>query len=520
MKEEFKKQITDLLDKPENLLLKKPYCRGVFKDPLTRAKKSKIQYNQKIKVERSSLEVQPISTEELVCELDPSSHKVLFDENVPSIVVKTNNGGWKEIDFQKMALSFQQNIRDKKTLHLCGNPTDFTLIDRQPTQQDNDIFDEFKQMWVERNMDGFRTKMVSQQLSYGDAGLLFYMDRNDKIKARTISYENGYTIISHNDSNGDRLLESIYYTNDSQEEVIDSYDDERHYRHIRVQDKDKTNELEWQLVIDELHGFKEIPLVTKYGKVAWDKSQSIIETFENLYNIYVVIERRHGWGILYIKGNFDSSTQKLAGSIIMNAKDNGDTKADAKFLTPPNGEGYTECLKSLFEQIQITSQCTFILPKDISISGKISGIAVQLTQSLDLESANQNAIEWTNVLNKMIRLFFYGVQREKVLTKKDKVALTNNKKTNIRGSFKVWMPKADSDYNAMILQLKANGIISSQTATEKCTVSNPDEVWRLKKETEELYKQRLKEKEDGLNTQNKLNEGDNKPKPKKTPIDE
>ena len=63
-----------------------------------------------------------------------------------------------------------------------------------------------------------------------DAGLLFYYDYKGRIKCRLISYEDGYVIISHNDNNGDRLLESVYYADDNGVEYIDSYDDKYMYR--------------------------------------------------------------------------------------------------------------------------------------------------------------------------------------------------------------------------------------------------------------------------------------------------
>ena len=91
----------------------------------------------------------------------------------------------------------------------------------------------------------------------------------------------------------------------------------------------------WEYHEPEAHGFDEIPLVTKRGKVAWDDVASIINTYEEQYNIFQAIQRRFGWGLLYIKGKFKDTAKKIAGNVVVNdtsPQGNG----DAKFLTPPS----------------------------------------------------------------------------------------------------------------------------------------------------------------------------------------
>ena len=78
-----------------------------------------------------------------------------------------------------------------------------------PSDADKKNFDLIKEYWEDRNMDGWRTKAVDTQLGTGDAGLLFYHNRTGDIKCRLLSYEDGYVIISHNDDNGERLLECV-----------------------------------------------------------------------------------------------------------------------------------------------------------------------------------------------------------------------------------------------------------------------------------------------------------------------
>lgn len=401
------------------------------------------------------------------------------------------NKGYMEIKYKKMALPIQKMIRDKHVLHLCGNDTIFTLLNTEPTEKQTQDFIRFKQMWMERNMDGMRTKMISTQKSLGDAGLLFYFDYKGRCKARLISYEDGYVICSHNDDNGDRILESIYY-HSGDSDYIDSYDDTYMYRYVRTINGDSVYDCTWQRMPPVKHGFSEIPLVTKRGKVAWDSVQNLIEVYEVIYNIFLVIMKRHGWGILYVKGSFNDNGKKIAGAIVLN-----DTSLDgngsAEFKQAPSPEGMLQSLESLEEAIQKGSGTTIILPKDISLSGDISGVAVEISQSLDNETAMQGAIDWQNAVSKMQRLAQEGFAKELVDTGENNTAVTDYQTLKIASTLKPWRPRSEAEYNSTLITLKANGGISEDTLIEKNTASTPDEKSRRKKEKEEAL--RLQEKQ-------------------------
>ena len=353
-----------------------------------------------------------------------------------------------------------------------------------PSDTDKKNFDLIKEYWEDRNMDGWRTKVVDAQLGTGDAGLLFYHNRKGEIKCRLLSYEDGYVIISHNDDNGERLLECVYYVDSDGAEHIDCWDDTNMYQ-LRMNENG-----EWERTTTK-HGFSEIPLVTKRGDVAWNRVQTIIETFELIYNLFIVIQKRHGWGILYIKGKFNNEAQKLAGSIILNDK-SIDGKGSAEFLTPPSPQGVIDTLQSLLEQIQIGSSTTFLLPKDVKSSGDISALAIMLTQSLDIEGAEQGVIEWQNFISKMQRLYVEGLAIELVKKGINPTAITDFKKLRLSAKMKVWRPFNEAEYNQMLATLKGAGLISTKTGIEKNTISAPDELSRVEIELEEARKQEEK----------------------------
>ena len=233
-----------------------------------------------------------------------------------------------------------------------------------------------------------------------------------------------------------------------------------------------------------MHGFSESPLVTKRGDVAWNNGQDLIELFEIIYNLFAVIQKRHGWGILYIKGKLNETAKKIAGSIILN-----DTSIEgngsAEFKTPPSPQNMIEFMQSILDQLQIATGCTFILPKDIKSSGDISGLAIQMTRSLDIEEANNAAIEWQNFVSKHSRLFKEGLAKQLVASGENPTAITEFRQMRISTSFKPWQPFDESAWNQMLCTLSGAGLISTKTGVEKNTVSAPDEEVRLQTQQKE-----------------------------------
>lgn len=472
--------VKTLLKERVKLLQRKPFTRGGTVP--SGGKTPKVAAGGKVAAALPRIRKQVITQDQYISELDPYMHSVLFDENIPSICVKLSNDSMKEMKFMKTAIPFQQSIMEKQTLHMACMPMKFTLADKKPTESVQADFVTFKHYWDLRNQDGMKVKMVSTAKSYGDAGLLYYMDRNGEIRSRLISYDDGYVICSHDDENGDRMLEAVYYSSDN-EEYIDCWDDTNFYRY-------STNEVgEWVLTV-EPHGFKEIPLITKRTKVAWDKGQLLIESFEILYNIFQVLQKKWGWGMLYVKGRIDPNAQKIAGNIVLNDV-SYEGKGDAKFLEPPSPQNMIDTLGEIFDRIQIACGTTFILPKDIHTSSDTSGIAVQMTQSLDIQTAKNGIVEWQNVADKMVRLFKYGLARELVAKEVKKDAITEFEKMNINASFDVWQPYSESEYNQMLCTMKNSGILSQTTAVEQNSVSRPDEVERLQREQEEAVEKEL-----------------------------
>lgn len=511
MNEATRQQIAALLADPEKLLATKPYYRKITDVPTSSCGHEMESVGTTVRARLPRVRRQAIPLSVLLKEYDPWGHTVLHDENIPSITVKNSEGGWIQIESKRMPIPFQQNITKKQTLHLCNNQMSHVLLNTEPTEEQSKQFIRIKQAWEDRNMDGLKTEAVLAQKSESIVGMLFYHDYNGRIKARILKFSDGYTLITHKDDNGDHILECVYYCVDDVE-YIDCYDDTYLYRitssdEVVADGQGIISNDGWVHHTPVPHGFKECPLAVKRGKVAWDNVQDLIEVYERTYNTFMVIQNRYGWGVLYVKGKFNQTGQKVAGNVVLNDT-SMDPNADAKILTPPSPQNMIETLDQMEYSIQKGSGTTFILPKDIKMSGDTSGIAVQLTQELDIETALQDVNEWQNFANKMMRLFKEGLARELVVKGEEgfEKAITDFKKLNIRTRFVVWRPQSNEAYNQMLTTLSGAGAISKQTLIEKNTESCPDELSRVAKEKDAEMQEELDKQEKTLQLTKKYSE--------------
>lgn len=500
----YRELVDELLKHPDKMLTKKPFTRGYVSENESLPNSGIAGVNESVSVQAPRYKLNIVSQQTFARELDPNSHDVLFDENIPSLCVKVADKDYREVKYKRMSVPIQRMIKNKQVMHLTANQMQFTLMDINPDDRKQENFITFKQYWELRNQEGMKVKMVDAQKSYGDAGLLYYFDLDGQIKSRLLSFKDGYILCPHNDKNGERILECVYYVNNDVEH-LDCYDKELMHSFVKEASIDDEGTIQgWKYLGADKHGFSEIPLITKRGDVAWNNIQPIIEAYEELYNIFNAIQKRFGWGIFYVKGKFKETTKKLAGSVVLNDT-SIDGKGDAKFLTPPTPEGTIDTLNLMLESIQLGSSTTFLLPKDVKMSGDISGIAIMLTQSLDMENALQGVIEWQNVADKMVRLFKEGLAKELVNKGENNKAVTEFAEMNINAKFKVWRPLNEYEYNQMVTMLLGAGVLSQESAIELNTFSKPDEKNRIKKEEEEAER-KAQEQQSGDSNGNASNE--------------
>lgn len=502
-----RQQIEALLAQPENLLKKKPFYREITDRggrPISNTLSgTTVDLTGTVSATLPNIRKKIVTQAQFMEELDVYSHKVLFDENIPSFTVKLNKGGYLDVDQYRLAIPFQRLILNKQVRHLCVNRMTHTLLITDPTEKQQSNFTRYKQMWDEKNMEGAKMKFVKTQKSFGDAGLLFFMTDDKHLAYKNISFEDGYVIITHKNDEGKHILECLYYAVTDYEgnttTYIDCYDDEYMTRFTTTTaDGGTPNESGWVRHAPVEHGFSECPLITKRGDVAWNNGQSQIESYEALYNTILVIYKKFGRGIIYIKGKYNQNAKTIAANVVLNDT-SMDENADAKVLEMPVPQQAIDMLKFIDRTIQISTGTTFIMPDDIKISGDTSGLAVELTQELDMATAQDGISEWQNVANKMTRLFKEGISKELVNHGGEgfEKAYTDFAQLRIQSKFSAWKPKSEVAENQMLTALYAsgNGGISLQTFVEKNTVSAPDEMARIQKEKQQQMEEEQRQAE-------------------------
>ena len=101
--EDVEEDVVSLLKDREKLLRKKPFTRGgVIRKT---QKKKDVVVGGTVSAQLSGIRRKIVTQDDFMAELDPYMHNVLFDENIPSICVKTAEGGAFDIKFAKMSLA-------------------------------------------------------------------------------------------------------------------------------------------------------------------------------------------------------------------------------------------------------------------------------------------------------------------------------------------------------------------------------------------------------------------------------
>ena len=456
----IREDVKPYLLNPDKLTTTYIVRRGLTSTPAS-VKNITVKNNEQVVAELPDVTYNGVPQKKLLAEYEPASHSVTKDEGIPSISVRVLDGYAPVADLVTTH-PYQKNILAKDVIHICGNKTEHTLLSQNPTKEMEANAIMIKEYWEEKVIDGVRNDAVRAQKKVGCVGWLFYHNYKKEIACRALSYPD-YTICPHYDRNKDPLIHSVYYTDEETKlKRIDSYDEKYRYSHIQIEDS--RDSYEWRLEI-EAHGFSRMPLLVQTGEPSWNDVQNLIDAYETIYNIFLVIMKRHGWGILYLRGNINQTAKKIAGSVIM--QDSSlDGNGMAEFKAPPSPDGMFAMLESLEEQIQIGARCTFLLPKDIKSNGDVSGLAIQLTQSGDIEKAIDSIADWQKTMNDATALFIEGLAKELVNKGIKPDAVTEFAKLRMGTKMQVFMPKSQAELVQTITTLKGAGLLSQETAIE------------------------------------------------------
>ena len=462
----------DYFKDPAKLLLKKPFTRGANEEYI-RIYRQDVFDSDSLVAEVPAFTGKTISQAQYLMEIDPNSHAIMYNDDLPRLS-SNPNASWDEANPYRASFSFQAQVLSQHNQYVNTKGMKFTLLNPKPEDSIHETFVEIKDEWITRNMDVQKERLYVEQKTVGDAAMLFYFDRKNKCRTRILSYKDGYQLIPQYDENGDMILFSVYYKSDGKYK-LDVYDEKRRYR------LEQTEKSDWTIVESKNHGFEDIPVVYKRGEVAWEKGQVLIDIFELLYNIYMIVEKKVGFPLLYIIGK--ATLEKRSDTAVM-LKDSStaDIKSDAKFLNPDEPQGFQKLLEDLFRKIQICTSSVLLSADEIKITADISGVALKLLRSSIYERAQADVRDYDEVADRMFSLFKDGVSKEL-----ERYAQWNL--CRVRAEYDVWMPQSETEYVNRLVVQKQSGIISGETATELSPDSQPDEKSRLSEELIKLQEQ-------------------------------
>lgn len=461
----------ELLSDVGRILIKKPFTRGTT--PYVPNSGIGFTTNQSVRATLPARQSVCVSQDTYLNELDPYSHAIhsryVLDDKKVLIEYTDDDGKTKErveyVPVTRLAFPFQQVIATKRKIHLTGNPLKLTLAKESQTKEDKEYFTMLKQFYVSKNMDIALSENIDSQLTTGDTALLQYFDNKGKLDWKTYSWKDGYCLLPHYDDYDNLIVFGIYYSGQVSGDTInflDVWDDRFKYRY-------KEDAQGFALLSKSYHGFNEIPISYKRGPVAWDSVQKPIEDFEFHASLWAESVRYYGDPILFLKGSIDVLPGRDERGKVLAGEDKD---ADGKLLQPEESKNVTNLMDFLLKEIFRGSSTISFSPETVKTSGDLPGITVKLLFSSAVEKAIEQAKEWDGFIDKMLRLFIYGIGVETV-----KLAQLNRLK--VFGSIEPYIPQNETEIINNINASKMAQTISGETARDENPLSASDENNRV-----------------------------------------
>lgn len=430
---------------------------------------------------------QEIDQIEFLRELDPRSHKI-FDSSWYEDDKKEDpdTGRWYYYPVERCAIPFQYIIKTKQLTHLCGNNIKFADSNQDPDDKDKDLLVNFKQGWLNKNMEVAWYDSANSIKCTGDTAFCAYL-HNGEFGYRVFSFLDGDILYPHYSYVTGKLdlfgrEYSRYGLNGEQtERILEVWDNKFLYRFKRSTSgvKGAYNKLiEWlgisdgweQIGKEELHNFPFIPISyhrNRYG-ACWVFVQPNIEQYEKDFSRYLEVNKSNVRPIIVITGDnieVKGDRQKPITSII--------TGVDGSATRLPGGEAsqsYENQLK--IEEKNIFMGAFTVLPPE-ERSGDQSGVSIKIKYSPAIEQAMADANECNPFMDDVVKIFKYGYSVEI-----GKVA--EYEKMNITGEIIPFIHQNEAEIMSNLMIGVTAGYLSKESAAEECPYRANDEMRRLK----------------------------------------
>jgi len=440
-------------------------------------------------------------------ELYTSGHKINDVIEYPDVVEEDEieidgrkEKRWRVRKVSRVALPFQKVILVQQLVHLCGNKIKFKDSNNSPSDSDKQLLIDFKQMWLDKNMEVAFYECVRSLKATGNCALGFYFeDENGKktLKWKSYSLLDDYIICKpYKDVvTGKTIAQAIMYKNYDEEgtaltNFVDVWDDVYFYRFKQdlTGAKGAVNKLLKMFGLENYapvgepiaHGFNRVPIVTNRDNMGacWSLVQSLIEQYEVCVSQLCDNSKVLATAILFLKGG-DAEIKGAADGKPF-AIVSTDSNADAKFLTRDNASTALDTtLKILKENILLGSFT--VLPPEVR-SGDLPGIAIKLIYSPSLDNAIVDAKFWDKFLDEVVSLFKYGIGIE--LEK-----LSYFEEMRITGNIEPYVHENTQEIINNVCMAKNSGLTSIETGSSNIPFNASDEYNIIQQEVERAKQQ-------------------------------
>ena len=430
-----------------------------------------------------------IPQSEFLREFYPSGHKINDTGYYPDKLTRVTIDGKEQWAFEKVsrcAFPFQYIITIKQLIHLCGNPISFRDSNISPSEAQKKMLMEFKQGWIDKNMEIAWYNCAKSEKITGDAACVFYyeVDGNKKrtLRWRTLSYLDGDTLYCHDDPVRGRIFARKYVMVNDQKEptnCVEIWDDRRVYYFVQRGSKNKWFSKSpfkdigldgYELESSMEHGFSRCPVAYKRSMIGacWSMSQSNIDAYEMSVSQLMENNKAFAFPILFIRSE-DAEIQGTANGrpFAIHATGEHDeasllTKADAS-------ESFKLQLETQLRNIFLGSFT--VTPPEVK-SGDLPGVAIKLIYSPALELAMSDAREWDLFIDDMVAIFKEGYSKEV-----GHVSGFNS--INVKGQITPYIHQNVAELMNILCQGVLAGTISVESAAANVPYGEKDEFMRI-----------------------------------------
>lgn len=477
--------------------------------------------NESCSLPVDNVSYQIVTQADFIREFYPSGHRIndssWYQDEIKKIKdEETGEEHYCFVPVERVSVSMQRVIVEKRLTHLCGNPIQITYSGLKTSKKQKDLIYNLSQGWENKNMNTAFFYLARSVYITGNGAFCGYIN-NKKFGWRVFSFLDGDTLYRKRDFvTGElevfgRRFKQYDPSGNKSGEYMNVWDNQKiyTYRYAGVNSKRKkikTDQLfgldGWELIKSGLHGFDFVPVAYSYDPngACWSFSQDNIEKLEVSLSRLREVNKSRAFPTLVVTANSVKIVRGNLNKPVSVIKIN-DPAGNAKILDGgETSQSFTLEIEKLLKFILMGS---FIVLPPEERSGDESGASIKIKYSPSIEIAKTDANFFNQTVDDMLRIFKhgYGIEKGNVSDYDD---------LDVNASIKVYIHQNEAEYIEMLYKAVQAKFLSIESAATKSGLGTNDEYKRLEnqaeteldaKKVEEVYDNENKKKVNNPNTE-------------------